>query len=76
MFVIEMVTGRWAGLLVGGEFDPLARVSEGMLRDIRIAVVHCLVIGYLPAALLYAMRSGPLPCRLTPVSPCICYYRL
>ena len=58
MFVIEMVTGRWAGLLVGGEFDPLARVSEGMLRDIRIAIVHCLVIGYLPAALLYAMRSG------------------
>lgn len=58
MFLIEMVTGRWAELLVGGEFDPLARVSEGMLRDIRIAIVHCLVIGYLPAALLYGMRSG------------------
>jgi hypothetical protein len=58
MFLIEMVTGRWAGLLTGGEFDPLARVSEGMLRDTRIAIIHCLVIGYLPAALIYAMRSG------------------
>ena len=29
-----------------------------MLRDTRIAIVHCLVIGYLPAALLYAMRSA------------------
>lgn len=50
--------GRWAGLLIGGEFDPLARVPTGMLRDTRIAIVHCLVMGYLPAALLYAMRSG------------------
>ena len=58
MFLIEMVTGRWTGLLIGGEFDPLARVSEGILRDTRIAVVHCLVVGYLPAALLYALRSG------------------
>ena len=29
-----------------------------MLRDIRIAIVHCLVTGYLLAALLYAIRSG------------------
>jgi len=58
MFLIETVTGRWAGLLTGGEFDPLARGSDGMLRDIRIAIVHCLVVGYLPAALLHAMRSG------------------
>lgn len=58
MFLIESVTGRWAGLFVDGEFDPLARVEEGMLRDIRIAIVHCLVVGYLPAALLHAMRSG------------------
>ncbi len=58
MLVIEVLTGRWAGLLIGGEFDPLARVPEGMLRDTRIAIVHCLVMGYLPAALLHAMRSG------------------
>jgi len=58
MFLIETVTGRWSGLLIGGEFDPLASVSDGMLRDTRIAIVHCLVTGYLPAALLYAMRSG------------------
>lgn len=58
MFLIEMVTGRWSELLIGGEFDPLARVSEGILRDIRIAIVQCLVMGYLLAALLYAMRSG------------------
>jgi len=58
MFVIETVTGRWSQLLIGGEFDPLARVSGGVLRDVRIAIIHCLVVGYLPAALLYALRSG------------------
>jgi hypothetical protein len=58
MFLIETVMGRWSGLLIGGEFDPLAKVSEGILRDVRIAIVHCLVIGYLPAALLHALRSG------------------
>jgi len=58
MFLIETVTGHWSGLLIGGEFDPLARVEGGKLRDIRIAIVFCLIVGYLPAALLYAMRSG------------------
>jgi len=58
MILIETVTGRWSGLLIGGEFDPLARVEEGMLRDIRITIVHCLLMGYLPAVLLYALRSG------------------
>lgn len=58
MFVIETALGRWSGFLIGGEFDPLAKVSEGMLRDVRIAIVHCLVMGYLPAALLHALRSG------------------
>jgi len=58
MFVIETVLGRWSGFLVGGEFDPLAKVSEGMLRDLRIAIVQCLVIGYLPAALLSVLRNG------------------
>jgi hypothetical protein len=58
MFVIETVLGRWSGFLVGGEFDPLAKVSQGMLRDLRIAIVHCLVIGYLPAAFLSVLRNG------------------
>lgn len=58
MFLIETATGRWAGLFVGGEFDPLASVNEGIIRDIRLAIVHCLISGYLPAALLHAMRSG------------------
>lgn len=58
MFVIETMLGRWSGLLVDGEFDPLARVSEGILRDTRIAIVQCLLMGYLPAALLHALRSG------------------
>ena len=58
MFVIETVLGRWSGFLVGGEFDPLAKVSEGMLRDLRIAIVHCLVIGYMPAAFLSVLRNG------------------
>jgi hypothetical protein len=58
MFVIETVLGRWSGFLVGGEFDPLAKVSQGMLRDLRIAIVLCLVIGYLPAAFLSVLRNG------------------
>ena len=58
MFLIETILGRWSGLLIGGEFDPLAKVPEGVLRDVRITIVHCLVIGYLPAALLQALRSG------------------
>jgi len=58
MFVMETALGRWSGLLIEGEFDPLAKVSGGMLRDVRITIVHCLVIGYLPAALLHALRSG------------------
>ena len=58
MFSMETVLDRWSGLLIDGKFDPLASVSTGMLRDIRIAIVHCLVTGYLPAAFLYALRNG------------------
>lgn len=54
----ETLLGRWDLLLVGGEFDPLARVSTGILRDLRIAIVHCLLVGYLPAALLQVLRTG------------------
>ena len=58
MFGVETVTGRWSELLIGGEFDPLASVSEGRLRDVRIAIILCLVTGYLPAALLGVLQSG------------------
>ena len=58
LLVTENVLGRWDALLAGGEFEPLARVSSGILRDLRIAIVHCLLIGYLPAAFLHVLRSG------------------
>lgn len=58
LFVFETALGRWSGLLTGGEFDPLARDADGMLRNFRIAIVCCLCMGYLPAALLHALRSG------------------
>lgn len=59
LFMIsETVLGRW-DLLLGDEgFDPLARVSTGILRDLRISIVHCLLVGYLPAALLHVIRNG------------------
>jgi hypothetical protein len=58
LLVTEIVLGRWDALLAGGKFDPLASVSSGILRDLRIAIVHCLLIGYLPAAFLHVVRSG------------------
>lgn len=58
LLVIESVLGRWDLLLVEGEFDALARVSGGVLRDVRLAIVHCLLIGYLPATFLHVLRSG------------------
>ena len=58
LVIVETVLGRWSEIMTGGEFDPLARVSTGVLRDVRIAIVHCLVIGYLPAALLHVMQNA------------------
>lgn len=58
LFVLESVFGRWDIIITGSEFDPLARVSTGVLRDLRITIVHCLVMGYLPAALLHAIQSS------------------
>ncbi len=58
LLVTETVLGRWDTLPAEGEFDALARVSVGILRDLRLAIVHCLLIGYLPAAFLYVQRSG------------------
>ena len=59
MFMIsETLLGRWDLLLVDEGFDPLARVTTGILRDLRISIVHCLLVGYLPAALLHVLRNG------------------
>jgi len=58
LLVTESVLGRWHTLLAEGELDPLARVSGGVLRDLRLAIVHCLLIGYLPAALLHVLRRA------------------
>ena len=58
LLVTEGLLGRWDLLLAEGEFDALARVSGGILRDVRLAIVHCLLIGYLPAAFLHVLRSG------------------
>ncbi len=58
LLVTETVLGRWAGLLAEREFDVLARASSGILRDLRLAIVHCLLVGYLPAAFLYVLQSG------------------
>jgi len=57
-FVAESVLGRWDALLSGDDFDPLARVSGGILRDVRLAIVHCLMIGYITGAFLQTLRNG------------------
>lgn len=58
LVVSETVLGRWDALLADENFDPLAREPTGVLRDIRIALVHCLLVGYLPAAFLHVIRNG------------------
>jgi hypothetical protein len=58
LVISETVFGRWDLLFVGDDFDPLARVQTGVLRDLRIAVVHCLLVGYFPAALLHVLQHG------------------
>ena len=58
LLISETVLDRWSGLIREGPLDPFARRSEGILRDFRLAVVHCLLVGYLPAAVLYVLRSA------------------
>jgi hypothetical protein len=58
LLVSETLMDRWAALLQEGPLDPFARRSGGVLRDLRMAVIHCLLVGYLPAAFLYVLRSG------------------
>ena len=58
LLVTETVLGRWDALLPDGEFNALANFSDHVPRDIRLAIVLCLVTGYLPAAFLHVMRNG------------------
>ncbi len=58
LFLAETGLGRWDAIWSAGTEDPLARAPTGALRDFRIAVVHCLLLGYLPAALLHVIRYG------------------
>jgi hypothetical protein len=58
LLISETILDRWSGLLQEGPLQPFARRPGGILRDLRIAVVHCLLVGYLPAAFLHVLRSG------------------
>lgn len=58
LLISETVLGRWDALQIDGDFDPLARSATGVLRDLRLAIVHCVLAGYLPAALLRVVQSG------------------
>ncbi len=58
LVIIETVLGRWQILAADPDLHALSRVSEGVLRDIRIAIVHCLVVGYVPAAFVHVLKSA------------------
>lgn len=58
LLAVETMLGRWDTLQFDGNFDPLTRSPTGILRDLRLAIMHCLLAGYLPAAFLHVMRSG------------------
>lgn len=58
LLVTETWLGRWGALQIDGDFDPLTRSPTGVLRDLRLAIVHCLLAGYLPAAFLRVIQSG------------------
>lgn len=56
--VSEAVFDRWPAIVEASRSGALARQPEGILRDFRIAIVHCLLIGYLPAAFLAVVQRG------------------
>jgi len=56
--VWETAHGRWAEVAAALRSETLYRQPGGILRDFRIAIVHILLAGYLPAALLAVLRSG------------------
>ncbi len=54
----ETVHGRWMPLSEAMQSEELYRQPGGILRDFRIAIIHILLAGYLPAALLAVVRSA------------------
>ncbi len=56
--VSETLLDRWPALAVASQDGALARQNTGVLRDFRIAIVHCLLVGYVPAAFLAVVRGG------------------
>ncbi len=56
--VWETVHGRWPEFQEALRSDALYRQPGGILRDFRIAIVHILLAGYLPAALLAVVQSA------------------
>ncbi len=58
LFVSETVLDRWPGIAQASQDGALARQTEGILRDLRIAIVHCLLAGYLPAAFVAVLSNG------------------
>lgn len=56
LFISEFLLGRFALL-------PRS-ASEHILRDFRLAILHCLLAGYIPAAFLYVLGSARSTIRL------------
>jgi hypothetical protein len=54
----ETALDRWPAIVQAAQGGALARQPTGILRDFRIAVVHCLLAGYLPAAIFAVALSG------------------
>jgi len=54
----ETAFGQWPGIMDAARAGALSRQPTGILRDFRIAVVHVLLMGYLPAALLAVVQGG------------------
>lgn len=54
----ESLIGHWDVIGAAARDGALARQSSGALRDFRIAIVHCLLVGYLAAALFAVVRGG------------------
>lgn len=58
LLLSETLQHQWPEIARASRDGALARQTEGILRDLRIAVVHCLLAGYLPAAFLAVLRNG------------------
>ena len=54
----ETAFDRWPAVIDAAHAGALSRQPVGILRDFRIAVVHVLMVGYLPAALLAVVQGG------------------